>query len=371
MRIGTSRNHAAARLAESGGQGLSVRNHLFLIGDELWRHGLPEAHRLGRHHVDQRAALNAGKHDFINVRAVFLARQNHSAARASQRLVGGGGDDIRILARVGMNTGGHQAGEVRHVDQENRIDGIGDLPEPGKIDDAGIGAAPGDDHLGLVLFGQARQLIVIDALVFAANAIRDHFVSLTRKIQMVAVGEVAAMRKIHSQDRVAWIQDTGIRGLIGLRARVRLDVGVLSLEQLPGTGASQIFDHIGVLASAAVASAGIAFGVLVREDAAGRFKHGLRGEILAGDQFQARVLPLGLFTDGIEDFGIHLGQRPRHSFLFSHIPLLPVSRFSQPGGCGARPQTESRRKYGSGRWRSRDRCTGRPEPGRSRRCGRA
>ena len=44
--------------------------------------------------------------------------QDDAAARAAQGLVGGGGDKIRVRHRIGMHAGGHQAGDVGHVDKQ-------------------------------------------------------------------------------------------------------------------------------------------------------------------------------------------------------------------------------------------------------------
>ena len=93
---------------------------------------------------------------------------------------------------------------------------------------------------------------------------------------------------------------------------MRLHVGVLGAEQLLGAVARQVLDDVGELAAAVIALAGIAFGVLVGEDAAGGFEDRFGSEILAGDQFQLRVLALRLVPDGLVNFGIHFGQRPRH-----------------------------------------------------------
>ena len=73
--------------------------------------------------------------------AYFSLRQDHAGARSAQRLVRGGGDDVGVLARVGMHARRHQAGDVRHVHQEDRAHRIGDLAEAREIDDARIGAA--------------------------------------------------------------------------------------------------------------------------------------------------------------------------------------------------------------------------------------
>ncbi len=67
-----------------------------------------------------------------------------------------------------------------------------------------------------MLFGQLSKLVIIDALVIAANAVGNHFVGFAREVERVPVREVAAMRQVHSQDRVAGLKHGGIGGLIGL-----------------------------------------------------------------------------------------------------------------------------------------------------------
>ena len=253
---------------------------------------------------------------------VLRLRKNHAGARAAQRLVRGGGDDVGVLARIGMQAGGDQAREMRHVDQEDGADRIGDLAEARKIDDARIGAAARDDHLRLVLFGQAGQLVVIDALVVAAHAVGNHLIGLARKVERMAVRQVAAVRQVHAQDRVAGLKHRGIGGLIGLRSGMRLHVGVLGAEELLGAVASQVLDDVDELAAAVIALAGIAFGVLVGEDAAGGFQHGFGGEVLAGDQFQPAVLALDFVLDGFVNLGVDDGERARHSLLVGHWNLV-------------------------------------------------
>ena len=215
---------------KSGGERFRVGEHLFLIRDEFRRGGVAETDGLRRDDVHERSALGAGEHDFVDIGSEFRFAKNHAAARAAEGFVGGRGDDIGPIARVGMHTGGDQAGEVGHVDQENGADRIGHLTEAGEIDDARIGAAAGDDHFRLVFLGQARELVVIDTLIFFADAIGDHFIELAGKIQVMAVREMAAVRQVHTEDGVARIEHAAVGGFIGLRSAVRLDVGVFSVE---------------------------------------------------------------------------------------------------------------------------------------------
>ena len=254
-------------------QGARVGHHLLLVLHEFRLHGFQEADRLGRHHVHQRSALHAGEDRLVDGRAEFLLRQDDAGARTAQRLVRGGGDDVGVLAGVGMQARGHQSGDVRHVHQEDGAHGIGNLAEAREIESARIGAGAGDDHLGLVLLRQALQFVVIDALVFLAHAVGDHLVRLAGEVELMAVGQMAAVRQVEAHDGVAGREHGGVRGLVGLRAGMRLHVGVLGAEELLGAIARQVLHDIGEFAAAVVALAGIALGVLVGEDAAGGFQH--------------------------------------------------------------------------------------------------
>ena len=130
-----------------------------------------------------------------------------------------------------------------------------------------------------------------------------------------------------------------VGGHVGRRAGVRLHVGVLGAEELLGAVARQVLDHVGKLASAVVALAGIALGVLVGEDRAGGFEHGFADEILRGDQLQPFVLAALLVFDCLRDLGIGFRQRTLHGiaihdFVLSiKIAIFIVARSAQRRSC--------------------------------------
>ena len=66
-----------------------------------------------------------------------------------------------------------------------------------------------------------------------------------------------------AHDRVAGLEQRVVDGGVGLRAGVRLDVGVLAAEQRLRALDRERLDHVDVLAAAVVALAGVALGVLV------------------------------------------------------------------------------------------------------------
>ena len=112
-----------------------VRDHRGGVVGELGPQRLAEGDRLGGDHVHQRAALQAGEDrrvDLLGDRLVV--GQDHAAARAAQRLVGGGGDHVGVRQRVGVLAAGDEAGEMRHVDHQVGADLVGDGAEAGEVD---------------------------------------------------------------------------------------------------------------------------------------------------------------------------------------------------------------------------------------------
>ena len=105
------------------------------------------------------------------------------------------------------------------------------------------------------------------------------------------------------------LQQRVVDGGVGLRAGVRLDVGVLGAEQRLRAVDRELLDDVDVLAAAVVALAGIALGVLVREHAALALEDRLRHEVLGRDHLERALLALELVTDRLGDLGVDVGER--------------------------------------------------------------
>ena len=112
------------------------------------------------------------------------------------------------------------------------------------------------------------------------------------------------MRERHAEDGVARLQQRQVDGLVGLRARMRLHVGVVGAEQLLAAFDRQLLGDVDVFAAAVVALARIAFGVLVGQHAALRFHHARAGVVFRRDQFDVVFLALALVGDGLGEFGV-------------------------------------------------------------------
>ena len=208
----------------------------------------------------------------------------------------------RMLARR------DQPGEMRHVDEQQRADLVADRAEAGEIEVARIGRAAGDDQLGPMLLRQPLDLVEIDEMVVRADAILDGVEPFARLRGRRAVGQVAAGGEAHAHDRVAGLGQRQHHRAIGLRARVRLDVGEAAAEQLLGALDRQRLDRVRRPAALIVAAARIAFRIFVGEDRALRLEHGAADDILGRDQLDLGLLARQLGLDRLGDLGVGIRQ---------------------------------------------------------------
>ena len=171
------------------------------------------------------------------------------------------------------------------------------------------GVRPDDDQLRPVLRGKTLELLVIDPLVVFSDAVRDDLVELAGEVERVAVREVAAVSEVHAEQRVSRLKQGDEHAHVGLRAGVRLDVGVLGAEQRLGARDGERFGDVHELAAAVVALARVALGVLVREDRSGGFEYRRADEVLGCDQLEPRGLPRALVRDRLGNIGVCLRER--------------------------------------------------------------
>src|SRR5438128_107968 len=80
-----------------------------------------------------------------------------------------------------------------------RSDTTRDLPNTIEVDSSWISRSPADQQLRLMFFSQPLQFVVIDVLRFAIYAIVSNLVIDARKIQWMPMGQMSAVREIHSE----------------------------------------------------------------------------------------------------------------------------------------------------------------------------
>ena len=166
----------------------------------------------------------------------------------------------------------------------------------------------GDDHFRLMFGRQGLHLIVVQRQVLLADTVLHGFEPFARLVRGGTVGQVAASVQRHAQNGVAGLDQRLKHALVGLRARVRLHVGVRHAEQLAGALDCQILGHIDPLAAAVIALARIAFGIFVRHHRTLRFHHGARDDVFRSDQFDLMALTAKFRGDRAEQFGVTGGK---------------------------------------------------------------
>ena len=328
MVVGATTDELDAAGGEGRGQRSGVVDDVLAIPLELRLERLAEGHGLAGDHVHERAALRAGKYRTVECLGVFRAAHGDATPRTAEGLVGGARDEVGDRHGIVVDARGDEPRIVGHVDHQLRADFPGDLGEPAVRNLTGIRARAGDDQLRLVLPRQARDLVEVEQLVIAADAVVDELVEDARTVELHAVREMAAVGQVEGEHGVARLDGGEVDGRVGLTAGVRLHVDVLGPEEGLEPVAGEVLHRVDEFAAAVVAVAGVALGVFVGEHAADRLHDGGAGEVLAGDHLQPFLLP-GLFRgDCRPDLGI---------ILFDEIggAVHGFSPLGCPGGTGA------------------------------------
>ncbi len=198
--------------------------------------------------------------------------------------------------RARMDAARHQPGEMGHVDHEIGADGIGDLAEALEIPEARIGRAAGQDELRLVLLRQALDLVHVDALILAPDAIGHDLEPFARLVDRRAMGQMPARGEVQPHEGVAGLQQREEDRLIGLGAGMGLHIGEIAGEELLGALDGQRLGDIDELAAAVVAPARIALGIFVGQHRALGLEHRARDDVLRGDQLDLVLLPMQLLA---------------------------------------------------------------------------
>ena len=241
--------------------------------------------------MHQRTALKPredGGIDLLGHRLVI--GQDHAAARAAQRFVGGGGGHMRMRHRRWVHTAGNQAGNMGHVDHQPGADTVGDFAEPLPVPDARIGRAAGQDQLRLGFVSLLFNRIHVEQMVIFAHTVGHDVEPFAAHIDRRTVGQMTARIEIKTHEGVAGLQQRQEHRLVHLAAGIGLDVGEIATKQLLGALDGEFFGDINELAAAIIALARIALGIFVGHDRALRFKHGARHDVFRRDQFD--LVPL-------------------------------------------------------------------------------
>ena len=118
------------------------------------------------------------------------------------------------------------------------------------------------------------------------------------------MGQVATIRKPHAENGIAGFQRRQKYRGIGLRAGMRLHIGVTGFEQFLGALDGQFFGNVDVFATAVITLAGITLGIFIRQHRTLRRQHCRAGVVFGCDQFDVIFLALRLLLDRLIDFRV-------------------------------------------------------------------
>jgi len=144
-----------AELHHRSAEGLGVLDNVLGVLGEFWGRDFLGLDGKAGNLVVVGTALKTGENghvdcllDWLTINLGALVVEDDTRARTSQRLVGGGGDDVGVLERRGMKIGRNQTGDMGHVHEEVGTDFVADGTELAEIDVARVGRGTGNDHLG-------------------------------------------------------------------------------------------------------------------------------------------------------------------------------------------------------------------------------
>src|SRR4051794_14856631 len=108
-----------------------------------------------------------------------------------------------VAERGGVLARRNEPSEMRHVDEQQRTNLIANRAEAGEVEMARVGRAAGDDHLRAMFLREAFDLVEIDQMVVAPDAVLDGIEPFARLRRRSAVGQVTTRGKTQAHDRVA------------------------------------------------------------------------------------------------------------------------------------------------------------------------
>ena len=207
-----------------------------------------------------------------------------------------------------MGAAGDEPGKMGDVDDEKGSDAVANGAETLEVPMARIGRSAGDDEFRLVLARQRLDLIHVDPMRGPIDAIGDRLKPASGHVDRRPMRQVSARGEIEAHERVAGLHQGQEDGLVGLAAGIGLDVGEAAVEQLASALDCEAFGNVDELAAAVIASAGIAFRVLVGHHRALRFEHGARHDVFRGDEFDPIALTTEFEFDRAGDLRIGVGE---------------------------------------------------------------
>ena len=172
-------------------------------------------------------------------------------ARSAQRLVGREGDDVGVRDGVRVHPAGDEAGDVGHVEHQQRPHLVGDLAERLGLDEPRVRRRARDDEPRALGLGAVAHLVEVDPLarvgpveVPRRDPVGDEPPDLGGDRRRRAVREVPAVVEPHGEHGVAGLEERLVDGEVRAGTGVRLHVGVVRAEQRGEPRPSEVLDLV-------------------------------------------------------------------------------------------------------------------------------
>ncbi|KAH3667470.1 hypothetical protein OGAPHI_003119 [Ogataea philodendri] len=276
--VGSARNKVESLLLERVSKRGCIGYHIRLVLLVFWGGCLFKSNRESRDGVVVRTTLVGREHREVDLLLQLvwdlltllgdlsdtLSEEDHGTSWASKRLVGGGGDNVRIWEwRVG-DTSSNQPGDVGHIRHQVGSDLVGDLLHSGVIHGSGVGRGTSHNDLWSEQHGGLFQSVVVDQTGLLVQSIW-HGLEVLGDVRnlggwgLVTVRQMASMRQVQTHQSVTNLQDGGVGVKVGWGTRQRLDVdsplGRVQTKRLERSLLTQALGHVDELVTTVVSLA--------------------------------------------------------------------------------------------------------------------
>ena len=138
---------------------------------------------------------------------------------------------MSIFQRIFKQTSSNQTSRVSHVNHKDSAHFISDIAHAFIVPFAAISRATTDNEFRFVFQGKAFHFIVVNATRFFVKVITYWVVENTRCVYKATMAKVSAVGEVQAHESVARVEASEQHGLVGLCARVRLNVSKFGTEK--------------------------------------------------------------------------------------------------------------------------------------------
>lgn len=335
MGVSTVGDKTVVELLELLLKSLSILENLLLVLDKLRGLSLLEGNSQSSDGVVVRTTLVTGEDGEVygvlkvveNLSASLgvdgsdtSSEEDHGTTRTTERLVGGGGDNVGVLKGRGDDLSGNKTRNVGHVDDKVSTNLVSNLAHALIVNETAVGRGTGNKDLGSVEDGGLLEHVVVNDTSGEVDTV-GHGLKVggdSRNLSgvgLITVRKMATVGEVKTHETLVGSHDGLVDLEVGGRAREGLDIdtplGRVNVEGLQSTLLAQSLNAVNVLVTTIVSGARVALRVLVAHGRSQGIKNGLGGEVLRGDENDTLLLAL----DFVVHDGGHIGVKGLQSVL--------------------------------------------------------